>query len=97
MIQFFSLCVINHINSKLEQPVEVFLKDSNDSQNAIAFQHKTGVIYWVLGADIETNLFTLQSVYLDTDYNQEFDETENYGTLKQAIGKMLYQINQLRD
>ena len=98
MIQLFSLSLIRYINSQFdtEKEAEVFLADSNDSQNAIAFNHETGIIYWSVGVEVETNQVKLTTVYLDTEYNLEFEETKNYDTLKSVIETILFQINKLK-
>lgn len=98
MIELFSLSLIRYINSQFdtENEAEVFLADSNDSQNAIAFNHENGIIYWSVGAEVETNKVKLTTVYLDTEYNLEFEETENYDTLKAVIETILFQINKLK-
>ena len=98
MIQLFSLSLIRYINSQFdtEKETEVFLADSNDSQNAIAFNHETGIIYWSVGVEVETNQVKLTTVYLDTEYNLEFEETKNYDTLKSVIETILFQINKLK-
>lgn len=98
MIELFSLSLIRYINSQFntEKEAEVFLADSNDSQNAIAFNHETGIIYWSVGVEVETNQVKLTTVYLDTEYNLEFEETKNYDTLKSVIETILFQINKLK-
>lgn len=98
MIELFSLSIIRYINSKLDSlnGVEVYLSDSNDSQNAIAFTHESGIIYWQLSVNVETNKVVCETIYLDTDYQKEFDERTEYDTLKTVVEKMLYQINQLK-
>lgn len=98
MIQLFSLSLIRYINSQFdtEKETEVFLADSNDSQNAIAFNHETGIIYWSVLVEVETNQVKLTTVYLDTEYNLEFEETKNYDTLKSVIETILFQINKLK-
>lgn len=98
MIQLFSLSLIRYINSQFdtEKETEVFLADSNDSQNAIAFNHETGIIYWSVWVEVETNQVKLTTVYLDTEYNLEFEETKNYDTLKSVIETILFQINKLK-
>lgn len=98
MIELFSLSLIRYINSQFdtEKEAEVFLADSNDSQNAIAFNHETGIIYWSVGVEVETNQVKLTTVYLDTEYNLEFEETKNYDTLKDVIETILFQINKLK-
>lgn len=96
MIQLFSLSLINYINSRFEVGTEVYLSDSNDSQNAIAFSHEYGNIYWSVGVELESNKVVVNTVYLDTDYNKEFDETQKYDTLKQVVETIIYQINKLK-
>lgn len=96
MIQLFALSLINHINSKLEIGTETFLNCSNDSQNAIAFSHESGNIYWSVGVELDSNKVIVNTIYLDTDYNKEFDETQKYDTLKQVVETILYQINKLK-
>lgn len=98
MIQLFSLSLIRYINAQFDtnEEAEVFLSDSNDSQNAIAFSHDSGIIYWSVGIDVESNKVELKTVYLDSDYNMEFEETEKYDTLKDVIETMLFQISQLK-
>lgn len=98
MVELFSLSLIRYINSQFEteKEAEVFLADSNDSQNAIAFNHETGIIYWSVGVEVETNQVKLTTVYLDTEYNLEFEETKNYDTLKSVIETILFQINKLK-
>lgn len=98
MVELFSLSLIRYINSQFntEKEAEVFLADSNDSQNAIAFNHEHGIIYWSVGVDVESNQVELKTVYLDTEYNLEFEETEKYATLKVVIETILFQINKLK-
>lgn len=98
MLELFSLSLIRYINSQFntEKEAEVFLADSNDSQNAIAFNHEHGIIYWSVGVDVESNQVELKTVYLDTEYNLEFEETEKYATLKGVIETILFQINKLK-
>ncbi|WP_459566842.1 hypothetical protein [Enterobacter hormaechei] len=98
MVELFSLSLIRYINSQFntEKEAEVFLADSNDSQNAIAFSHDSGIIYWSVGIDVESSKVELKTVYLDSDYNMEFEETEKYVTLKDVIEIMLFQISQLK-
>ena len=69
MIQLFSLSLIRYINAQFDtnEEAEVFLSDSNDSQNAIAFSHDSGIIYWSVGIDVESNKVELKTVYLDSD------------------------------
>lgn len=98
MIELFSLSIIRYMNSKLDSlnGVEVHLADSNDSQNAIAFTHESGIIYWQLSVNVESNKVVCETIYLDTDYQKEFDERIECDTLKTVVEKMLYQINQLK-
>ena len=98
MIEFFSLSVIRYLNAKLdnEAGVEVYLADSNDSQNAIAYTHANGSIYYHMTADIARGVFILTSIYLDTDLQIELDEKTESDNIQALIDVMLYQINQLK-
>lgn len=98
MIELFSLSVIRYLNAQLdnEAGVEVYMADSNDSQNAIAFTHAHGTIYYHLSVDVARGVFILTSIYLDTDLQIELDEKIESDKMSSLIEKMLYQINQLK-
>lgn len=98
MIELFSLAVIRYLNAQLdnEAGVEVYLADSNDSQNAIAFTHEHGTIYYHLSADVAREVFILTTIYLDTDLQIELDEKTESDKMSTLIKTMLYQINELK-
>lgn len=98
MIELFSLAVIRYLNAQLdnEAGVEVYLADSNDSQNAIAFTHAQGTIYYHLSVDVAREVFILTTIYLDTDLQIELDEKTESDKMSPLIKTMLYQINELK-
>lgn len=98
MIELFALSVIRYLNSQLdnESGVEVHLADSNDSQNAIAFTHAHGTIYYHLSVDVAREVFILNSIYLDTDLQIELDEKTESDNMSSLIKTILFQINELK-
>lgn len=96
MIQLFALSIINVINSYLPEDTEVFLKPDVDAQNAVVFEHADGIIYYQISADLETNKFVLTEIYLDKNYNMEFENSDNYDTIAFVLSHIVSHIRKLK-
>lgn len=96
MVEFFALSVIRAINSRLPIDVETFLKPDVDAQNAIAFEHEQGFIYWKVSASLETNIINVTEIHLDENLNLIVEVYSQYATINNVIETLVNQIKLIK-
>lgn len=96
MVEFFALSVISAINSQLPIETETFLKPDIDAQNAIAFEHEHGFIYWQISASLETNLINVTEIHLDENLDLNVEVSNQYATINNVIETLVNQIKLIK-
>lgn len=96
MIQLFNLSVINHINGTFDDGTECYLQCGNDAQNAIAYEHKEGYIYWCMCVDENLVTFKLVEVMLDKEMNVVADFTHECKTVQGMINHIRFNMEALK-
>ena len=96
MVEFFALSVINAINSRLPENVEVFLKPDVDAQNSIVFEWEHGVIYWHVSATLESSKIMVLELHLDKNYDLQLEHSNEYDTINHVIETLVKQITQIK-
>lgn len=96
MVEFFALSVIRAINAQLPIETETFLKPGVYAQNAIAFEHEHGFIYWHVSASLETNMINVTEIHLDENLDLTFEVSNQYATIKNVIETLVNQIKLIK-
>ena len=96
MVEFFALSVIRAINAQLPIETETFLKPDVDAQNAIAFEHEHGFIYWQVSASLESSKIVVLELHLDKNYDLQLEHSNEYDTINDVIETLVKQITQIK-